>query len=800
MYTCNFKLEFLQASRALFDCFPDHIPQSKTQPTIHPSNIMSHSQPSPSAQLDRLYDHPRDPPPLPHPPRTSSSSAMPHKTKKSKKAVTFNRLQLAAALIESDDQPSDPCSDIHWHLQEQPPQTHSSTSRLASQSAIFIPFRTTANEVKKPDFFPEIGLVDSKHSISGSGFGVVSTQVHSAYLQAEADLRRSMAGRIEGGEYLNEGSDPNRLPDEEEVLSEWGLDKLLGGPQTQGKGKGKASHEAEPHSRTNAQAEHDRNLHHRTGRLTKTMDERHMVKSDLFDLHSSDLRLQTEEPAMMAAYLRASKPAPDHLVLDDEELLQHKTWCDAGGRRLVRPHSVFEWEEARNAYLPQFQPRATRVRKPSKSISSTRALEHLKNEDSHPPSLDFLNEMPRTRSLSFTQAVNRVINGPPVDPSTLPPRPRPRRKSTHESRLRRKSTHGARPRRKSTYEDSTDMPSATTLPTKSTGKSGHRRTKSAVSQMADIVVDSFPIRRKKSWAISPGPGPIYPQADEEQFPSDAAAKLPRRTSTDIAQRYQQSIALLEARISEDVTYEVDPKCTSSHPSELVPDGPPNSEIEGSGQSSASQTHSTALHGSEFSIGAPKQFTSRFDPKVASILSMGQPLESEYGPRAEEDEGRDAEEEDGDDNETGADADVEDKPIYDEMGRIRFPTSLKPPVLIMPIPLTPSESLPDLVIEMPSRHEDLPEPYQAVYTEEQGIDGEGRSPIQIRVEDVEEETEHTRMVKKWEAERPAGKLYGRSLIDELNSRKGAQKSRQMYVLCSPVRMGFNPLYICISTMI
>ncbi|MBW0583222.1 hypothetical protein O181_122937, partial [Austropuccinia psidii MF-1] len=85
-------------------------------------------------------------------------------------------------------------------------------------------------------------------------------------------------------------------------------------------------------------------------------------------------------------------------------------------------------------------------------------------------------------------------------------------------------------------------------------------------------------------------------------------------------------------------------------------------------------------------------------------------------------------------------------VYDEFGCISFPMALKPLIHIMPIPLTPAEPEPEVE----------PDPIN-----------------QVVVED--DQNRHIEEIQTPQKLRPAGRLYGQSLIDELNSRKGAPKS-------------------------
>lgn len=81
---------------------------------------------------------------------------------------------------------------------------------------------------------------------------------------------------------------------------------------------------------------------------------------------------------------------------------------------------------------------------------------------------------------------------------------------------------------------------------------------------------------------------------------------------------------------------------------------------------------------------------------------------------------------------------------EEATRIRFPNSLHPKILVMPAPLA------DLVVEEQRQKEEAE---------------------QIAQQEAEEQA-------KPRVEREAGKLYGKSLMDELNERKKRQKSKQM----------------------
>lgn len=703
---------------------------------------MSQPQLSHPVQLDHYFDHPRDPPPIPHANKLNPSSA-PTKTRKPKKPVPFNRLQLAAALLEYDPIPEEPTSDIQWKLQELPPQTHSLSIRNASQSAIFIPFRTAPLSPPKPDFFSGIDLRQAqqpKSVHSGSGFGLVDGSGHAS---TSMDFRRSVAGKIEGMDLpQSRPATALGLEEEAEVLSEWGLDNLLGDQTKNDNGKPKVSIDSDVAFPNDAQNVRDNQLRRRSGRLPHNSDQPYQIKSDLFDFHFSDSRLQDADPTKNEDLL-------EHVgVLDDEELLRQTTWCDPEGRKLVRPHTVYEMEKVRLGHLQPSQAGLLPARRPTQSFQRSRNPSRLSTQGSNllaqrrnsaMLTTDPSKRHSRTHSLPPTGAMSFGLQSGPGTPIDDP---------LHQTRARRTSTN--------TLNLSNPIP-------KSQTKQRHRRSQSLGTRISNAFEAELKKKKKASISVDPNTSGSIDNDSESQSPEAKAAKLKMRTSADIAQRYQQSIAMLEGRMSEDKAYQINSETGSAQGSDVPPEQGTGSQA---GISVASGTRpltarsmSSVMHESEFSVGAPREFTSRFDPKVTSVLGDVNQTESEpYGPEMDEEEVEmlDHVEEGG----------LEETPIYDELGRIRFPTSLKPPVLIMPIPLTPNETVPEIQLQ-------IPEVGQGNHQHEQHLEHH-----LAKEEGEVEETEEMRMKKKWSEQRPAGKLYGRSLIDELNSRKGAQKSRQM----------------------
>ncbi|KAH9816825.1 hypothetical protein DFH28DRAFT_191242 [Melampsora americana] len=700
---------------------------------------MSQPQLDHPVQLDHYFDHPRDPPPLPHPTpdHQLTSSSSPFKIKKSKKPVPFNRLQLAAALLEYDPIPEEPLSDIQWNLQEIPPQTHSLSIRNASQSAIFIPFRAAPLSPPKPDFFSGIGLRQAqqpKSVHSGSGFGLADG---SGRASISMDLRRSVAGKIEGIDLLeSRPATALDLDEEAEVLSEWGLDNLLGDPAKKDKGKPKALTDFDSASPNDAQNIRENQLRHRAGRLPNDSDQPYQIKSDLFDFHFSDSRLQD------ANQTKTEDKFENVGVLDDEELLRQTTWCDPEGRKLVRPHTVYEMDKVRLGHLQPSQAGLLPTRRPTQSFQRSRQPSKLSAQASTLLSQRRHSAMPTTHG---SKRHSRTHSLPPTGVMNF-------------------GVHTGDDHRTCARRTSTNTLSKTfNHISKSSTKQTHRRSQSVGTRISTAFEVEFKKKKKVPISVDPGTSDSVDHDPESQSPEAKAAKLKMRTSADIAQRYQQSIAMLEGRMSEDKAYQINSDTGSALGSDGRPEQGTGSQAgisAGSGtRPLTAQSMSSAIHGSEFSIGAPKEFTSRFDPKVNSVLGDQNKTESEpYGPEIDEEEIEEMDHvEEGESEET---------PIYDELGRIRFPTSLKPPVLIMPIPLTPNETVPEIQLQIPQVNVNHPEHVDQV---EQHLDQE---------EGEVEETEEMRIKKKWAEQRPAGKLYGRSLIDELNSRKGAQKSRQM----------------------
>ncbi|KAI9618058.1 hypothetical protein KEM48_006845 [Puccinia striiformis f. sp. tritici PST-130] len=175
--------------------------------------------------------------------------------------------------------------------------------------------------------------------------------------------------------------------------------------------------------------------------------------------------------------------------------------------------------------------------------------------------------------------------------------------------------------------------------------------------------DEKPSRAKKSSANSATDdlsGPISPNQINSNSISELKSK--RRTSADIANDTKNQSPCSKEE-SEDMTYDV-----------------PN-------QLSASLSGSMGSTRSEFSLGVPREFTSRFDPKVASVLSQATPTGMSLQDDTEAFENRSVRDDDvaaaaDDDDESVGVKEMEmndenERNIYDEHGRIRFPGSLKP---------------------------------------------------------------------------------------------------------------------------
>lgn len=685
----------------------------------------------------------RDLHPHPHPSREkrppsifqSSQPAIPKKGKPSRLAVPFNRLQLAAALIEYHDELYEDrsASEIDWSVQEvcsKPlPQL-----KKAPNSAIFIPFRQTIPS-KRLDFFSGLELPQSPKSPAGqslSGFGVVSETGASRKASATRSDHQRISQQVVIEDVLANQStiELDQIDHDVEILSEWGLDKLIPNkPNT-------TASLPDPlgptdHSRT----------HTKAGRLPDQLDGRHQVKSDMFDFHFSELRLHSENqdqqhttsltPDFFADKAKVEQSTP---IVDDEAMLRQRVGCDPGGRKLFRPQSVMELNETRLLY--QHSKTSALVSSKAKQLALTRGrrpfISHQGGLDDR--MRDNLTRNPkksalRTSSLSPSRAVARAPTSSADLTNPLLDSGRQRCVSGTIATFQDPTHEELKPptRPKSVLDEPSSRRFSLNPLSGVLSKRLHQRTKSSSSATtpADMEIGSQSISLKAST-----------QTDNQE------PKPKRRTSADIAERYQQSIAMLEGRKSEDVTYDVPDQVASSFGgSQGLKECEGTTKDDQSALIEQADSNPNRPGNSEFSLGAPKQFTSRFDPKVASVFSQVSPGDSHPGD-SESLENQSVHDNEGDENLEA----VTDEPIYDEQGRIRFPMSLQPLVLIMPVPLTPAQ----------------PESEQVAEND----DNESAQAKQAELEDLQ----------KLKQVRPAGKLYGRSLIDELNSRKGIQKAK------------------------
>ncbi|KAA1088906.1 NuA4 histone H4 acetyltransferase complex and the SWR1 complex subunit [Puccinia graminis f. sp. tritici] len=708
-----------------------------------------------------------------HPPSNAN------KNKPTRAAVPFNRLQLAAALIEYNDGTSDnqTNSGIDWSLQELISQPVT-TLKQAPYSAIFIPFRQTLSS-KPLDFFSGLELPSSPKSPAGksmSGFGIVSETGASRLAQTIPGNPRRISEPvvIENAKVTGSQSGIGPFDNDVEVLSEWGLDKVLSGNLETPKSPDSAQ-EPKPHPKSEL----------RTGRVPENLNDRHQVQSDMFDFHFSELRLHNEEEEKAGKSLTPDffddKNNPDelNLVIDDEALLRQRVGCDPEGRKLLRPQSVMELKETRLRY---------RQNKTSttKQLAALRAQTPLTtqpaafeiNSNSHLRQARRKSAL-RTKSLSPARAVSQASAGAMGSKGSKITSTRQRSASGTMQTLETSSVDllPARGRRKSVLDEPSNRRFSLNPLQGVLTKRLHQRGRSATSITNPSLHDIEPIRAKKSSANSELTAESVSGAVSPNMggPNSISEPKPKgRTSTDIAERYQKSIAMLEGRKSEDMTYDVpNPLRSSLSGSQAGKDTEGTTRDHQISMLNQVGSNPDSQPGSEFSLGAPKQFTSRFDPKVASVLSQATPTGMSLQDDLEQSENRSLRNDGKDEDDGGADDfEVNDDKnsatemhIYDEHGRIRFPASLKPLVLIMPIPLTPAQPEPEEVQEL-----DL----EAIAAEE---------AAQAEKAKLEE-------IQRLKNVRPAGKLYGRSLIDELNSRKGNQKSKQMAFGANPSAKMFN----------
>ncbi|KAH9471953.1 hypothetical protein Pst134EA_002582 [Puccinia striiformis f. sp. tritici] len=484
-------------------------------------------------------------------------------SKPSRTAVPFNRLQLAAALIEYNDHQSSDAqiSAIDWDIQELSSKPLA-TIKQAPYSAIFIPFRQSLPS-KPPDFFSDIQLPASPKTPEGkslSGFGLVSEIGASRLPRTIPGHTRRISEPVIIEDAAQATADRPGIDDDTEVLSEWGLDKVLAGnPETE-----KSLDQAqEPELAPNAEP--------KTGRdQEKNLEERLQVKSDMFDFQFSEVRLQNEEedgqktgksftPDFFDNQITSDQLNP---VIDDEAMLRQRFGCDPEGRKLLRPQSVLELEETRQRY------RQTKT-------STTKQLAALRGRAPHPQQGVFeinpndpsrqtkIKPALRTKSLSPTRAVGRASM------SAL----RPTISKINSIDQQHSGPDGiqtieglatnslpARGRRKSVLDEPSNRRFSINPLQNVLVKRLHQRRKSTDPSLPDTE----PSRAKKSSANSATDdlsGPISPNQINSNSISELKSK--RRTSADIAERYQKSIAMLEGRKSEDMTYDVPNQLSAS---------------------------------------------------------------------------------------------------------------------------------------------------------------------------------------------------------------------------------------------
>ncbi|KNZ55882.1 hypothetical protein VP01_2556g5 [Puccinia sorghi] len=738
----------------------------------------------PPSQLNRPDLHPRENHHLTHPsrePRPPSifHSRQPQHIKKKPAAVPFNRLQLAAALIEYNDSTSDhDTSGIDWSLQEHISRPLS-TYKQAPYSAIFIPFRQTLPS-KPLDFFTGLELPASPPKSAGvnsfSGFGIVSETGATKLATTVPGVSRRISEPvvIEHAQATGSRYDINPFDNDTEVLSEWGLDKVLSGNLE----KPTSPHSAQiskPPAKTKINNNND-------GVPPNVEHSRQRVKSDMFDFHFSELRLlnQDEGDQLGKTLLPDFFDDNNNLqelnpVIDDEAMLRQRVGCDPEGRKLLRPQSVMELKEAHLHHLPNKKSTAQQL-----AVLRGRAP-HVAQQgfsnSNHPSQKAPRRSTSRPISLSPARAVSRASMSALKPTTTQIPPIRQRSASGAIQTLAFASPHSSslpRGRRKSVLDEPSNRRFSFNPLQATLAKRLHQRVKSTTSVTNPSIPQVEKIGDKQlstdsDLATEFPPAPISPALVSPNPIAEHKSK--GRTSADIAERYQKSIAMLEGRKSEDMTYDVPNRLSSSL-------GASQADKDAQGTSSRdhpinvqSQVGSNrgSQQGTEFSLGAPKTFTSRFDPKVASVLSQATPTGISLHDGSEDRSLHNAGEDDYDEEngrERNDDKDsVTETHIYDEHGRIRFPASLKPLVLIMPIPLTPAQ----------------PEP-----EEDQELDSE----MAAADEAAQAEKAKLEEIQRLKNVRPAGKLYGRSLIDELNSRKGNQKSKQMAFGANQSPQNFN----------
>ena len=735
----------------------------------------------PPSQSDRPHQHPRDSYNQPHPSREkrppsifqSHHPSNASKSKPARAAVPFNRLQLAAALIEyNDGTPDNQASGIDWSLQELI-SAPLSNLKQAPYSAIFIPFRQSLPS-KPLDFFSGLELLSSPKSPAGkslSGFGIVSeTGASRLATTVPGNPRRiSEPVIIEDAQATGSRSGIDPFDNDVEVLSEWGLDKVLSGNLGAAKSPDSA---------------HELKTQPRTGHVPENLADRHQVKSDMFDFHFSELRLQTADEQKAGKSLTPDffddNNNPDELnpVIDDEAMLRQRFGCDPEGRKLLRPQSVMELKETRlrcrqTKSSTTKQLAALRGRAP---LTTQQAAFQINPND--PLRMDKRKSVLRTKSLSPTRAVGRASMSALRSTSSKNVPTRQHSASGAIQTLGNPSVDmlPARGRAKSVLDEPSNRRFSLNPLQGVLVKRLHHRGKSATSMTNPSLTDFEPVRAKKASANSEIDtdsisGPISPNPGGPNSISEPKPK--GRTSADIAERYQKSIAMLEGRKSEDMTYDVpNPLSSSLSGSQAGKDAEGTTRDHQTTLLNQVGSNAHSQQGSEFSLGVPKQFTSRFDPKVASVLSQATPTGMSLHDDSEAFENRslrdDEQDEDDGENELEVNDDRDsatETHIYDEHGRIRFPASLKPLVLIMPIPLTPAQPEP----------EEVQEP-----DVEMAAADEAALAEQAKLEEIQ----------RLKNVRPAGKLYGRSLIDELNSRKGTQKAKQMAFGANPSAKVFN----------
>ncbi|MBW0480436.1 hypothetical protein O181_020151 [Austropuccinia psidii MF-1] len=733
-------------------------PLLRSRPSFNNLNSNHHLHPSRESRPPSIFKS------IHHKSSNPSSNQQRPQTKSFKAPVPFNRLQLAAALIEYDhSQNGNPnndqhlnlsstfqienSSEINWSLQNPSNQvTLHHQVKQAALSAIFIPFRQTIQNSKSKDFFSDLSLPIHQSNLSNnnSGFSLVSKISNSHVpLFSSGHIRESLDGLIETVSNHNQINLDHKGKNKDNdnkiaLLSVWGLDNLLS--------------DSNQTKKNQAPTPQINQLDHLASIQLKNRSD---VKSDLFDFHFSQIRLESQNPSSSIDFFSDDKinnlnnstqltNFDSDQPIDDETLLRQRIGHDPAGRQIWRPQSVMELRDFTDQFnhlkfSKNLQNHQRSVFKQAHSRSRANSGIHIQT-----------NTKLRTQSISSNKLVN---NNPHHQRKSQLSRSKSYRCQSKAGNLPRpgpfestNNTTKSRPRRKSTFDIPSSNPLNLITPLQGLSKCLHHRCKSLPSLPHPSTLEDHFIRSKKS-STNTVSSPPHHSIHSSKGPSLAShdvlseSKIRKRTSADIVQRYKESMALLENQ--EEIESGSKTRKSFSLSTNLI-------------NPMGSNTNSQ-LGESKFSLGAPKDFTSRFDPKVTSVLT--QVSTSRFRQRDDSD-GFDARsldehynkafEYDQDNDNQLADEidDQEDKGVvYEELGRIRFPTALKPLVLIMPIPLTPAEPEPEVE----------PDPIDQVVEDDQNRNLEEiQTPQKLR---------------------PAGRLYGRSLIDELNSRKGAPKSRQ-----------------------